>query len=254
MKEYTLDGEKYRFSGKRWVDSNGVAAPSGLYGRLNSLLLQGEDLSSKDDIELLNYASNVKEGENYSLAIRAMEILIDRADADIVKSVLPRLTSCYRKMGRIEEAIEIAESYLTNPALKMASNALFTSLGAAYCDIEEYSKARECANRAYAMSAAHPSPELKSLYGRINQLDETYTWSTENEQIKGMSVQSVHKVEEPIIILQETKKIEFSKSAEREAMNRIWKAIPISDREKYYDDFEIVCNSLKAGELTLKEE
>lgn len=253
MKEYILDGEKYRFDGKRWVDSNGVSAPSGLYGSLNLLLLEDEDLISMSDTELLNYASNIKEGENYSLAIRAMEILIDRADRNIVKSVLPRLTSCYRKMGRIEEAIELAESYIAKPALNMVSNALLTSLGAAYCDIEEYSKARECANRAYAMSAAHPSPELKSLFGRINQLDEIYSWPSENEQIEIVSMHSVQKVEKPII-LQEPKKIEFSESVEREAMNRIWKAIPASNREKYYGDFEIVCNSLKVGELTLKEE
>ena len=49
------------------------------------------------------------------------------------------------------------------------------------------------------------------------------------------------------------KRVEFSDSLEREAMNRIWKAIPPASRKKHYSDFDIVCRSLKSGNLTSLE-
>lgn len=240
LKEYILDGEKYYFSGKRWIDSNGLAVPSSMLGRLNLFLINEDAIFSASDSELLQYAANVKEGENYSLAIRAMEILLDRADANIVKSVLPRLTSCYRKVGRIEDAIGLAEGYIANRAVNVATDALFTSLGAAYCDIGEYDKARDCASRAYAMSAGNASVELSNLYGRIDKYDEGTSSFSKRKQVE----------KESVSVAIEMKKVEFSDSLEREAMNRIWKAIPAEDRTKYYDDFEIVCNGLKNGKLT----
>lgn len=240
LKEYILDGEKYYFSGKRWTDSNGLAVPSSMLGRLNLFLINDDAIFSASDSELLQYAANVKEGENYSLAIRAMEILLDRANADVVKSVLPRLTSCYRKVGRIEDAIGLAEGYIANRAVNVATDALFTSLGAAYCDIGEYDKARDCANRAYAMSAGNASVELSNLYGRIDKYDEGISSSSRQK----------HMETESVLVVKEVKKVEFSNSLERKAMNRIWKAIPVTDRAKYYDDFEIVCKGLKNGKLT----
>lgn len=253
MKEYILDGETYYFNGKRWLDARGLVVPSGLLGKLNSILLKDVDLFSKSDDELLNYAASVKEGENYSLAIKAMEILVDRADASIVKSVLPRLTSCYRKMGRTQDAINLAEEHLEKYGTYMKSPALFTSLGAAYCDVEDYSKARECANRAYAMSGRYASGELHALYGRINKFDEAHTTQTEKKEIKEAIEENSRKTNETIVRIQEPKVVQFSESLEREAINRIWRAIPFTDREDFCEDFEIICNSLKSGKLTSKE-
>lgn len=253
LKIYVLDGEEYYFNGKRWTDSNGMVVPSSILGRLNLFLINDDEFLSASDSELLQYASNVKEGENYSLAIRAMEILIDRANVDIVRSVLPRLTSCYRKMGRAEDAIGLAEGYLANPALNVATEALYTSLGAAYCDIEEYEKARKYANRAYAMSSGNASPELGSLYGRMNKYDEVNTTSSKKERIRKEDTVVQQEPVKPMV-LQEVRRVEFSGSREREAMNRIWKAIPAAERSKYYGDFETVCTSLKSGQLTVLED
>ena len=241
MKEYTLDGEKYYFNGKRWIDSDGLAVPSFVAGRLNLFLINDDVMFSASDNELLQYAANIKEGENYSLAIRAMEILLDRGNADIVKSVLPRLTSCYRKVGRIEDAIGLAEGYIANRAAHVVTDALFTSLGAAYCDIGEYDKAKDYANRAYAMNGGIVSSvELSNLYERIDKFGERTISSAKRKSVGRENGSDV----------KELKKVEFSDSLEREAMNHIWKAIPAEDRTRYYDDFEIVCNGLKKGKLT----
>ena len=241
MKEYTLDGEKYYFNGKRWIDSDGLVVPSFVAGRLNLFLINDDAMFSASDNELLQYAANIKEGENYSLAIRAMEILLDRGNADIVKSVLPRLTSCYRKVGRVEDAIGLAEGYIANRTAHVETDALFTSLGAAYCDIGEYDKAKDYANRAYAMNGGIVSSvELSNLYERIDKCEERTSSSSKRKSVE----------RENVLDVKELKKVEFSDSLEREAMNHIWKAIPAEDRAKYYDDFEIVCNGLKKGKLT----
>lgn len=172
MKEYILDGEKYRFNGKRWIDSRGFIAPTGLYGKLNALLSKDNDFETMTDEELLDYAAKVKEGENFTLSIKALETLIERENKSMLRSALPRLTSCYRKMGRVDDAIALAEKYLSNKEFYVASPALYTSLGAAYCDIDNYEMARACANKAYALDGGKGSGELSALYGRINKFDE----------------------------------------------------------------------------------
>lgn len=90
MKEYMYEGEKYYFNGKRWVDSRKLEVPRGIVGKLNMLLQDDMDFENMKDEELLKFASNIKEGENYQLAIKALETLMDRVGAKEVKLILPR--------------------------------------------------------------------------------------------------------------------------------------------------------------------
>ena len=46
LKEYILDGEKYYFNGKRWIDSDGLLVPSFIIGRLNLFLINDDEMFS----------------------------------------------------------------------------------------------------------------------------------------------------------------------------------------------------------------
>ena len=49
---------------------------------------------------------------------------------------------------------------------------LFTSIAAAYCDIEDYETAREYANKAYAKFKGHSDEELFLVYKRIESMQK----------------------------------------------------------------------------------
>lgn len=55
---------------------------------------------------------------------------------------------------------------------KVWSAALFTSIAAAYCDIDNYETARKFANLARSISGMESSPELISVYKRIKQSEQ----------------------------------------------------------------------------------
>ena len=52
---------------------------------------------------------------------------------------------------------------------RLLSPALCTSVAAAYCDIKDYKKAKDCADKAYAMSGGKAAGELAAVYGRIRK-------------------------------------------------------------------------------------
>ena len=63
MKEYFFEGNKYYFTGKKWVDSSFLEVPTELLGKLNQLLREEIDFNHMSDRELLDFAGRIKDGE-----------------------------------------------------------------------------------------------------------------------------------------------------------------------------------------------
>ena len=69
MSEYIYEGEKYYFTGKKWLAKNRIEVPLAVVSKLNNILLGKLDLASMSNESLVKFAIDLKEGENNQLAI-----------------------------------------------------------------------------------------------------------------------------------------------------------------------------------------
>lgn len=167
--EVVYSGKKYTRVKGKWVDSNYMAVPH-LQKILDKLF---EEQRNTDDFtleELIAEGDRFKSAENYHLAIKYYVTALETTqDVNTYRYVLPRLTSCYRGQGQAAKAIELFERLTRQYGGKLHSAPLCTSIAAAYCDVKEYKKAKECADKAYAMSSGKAVGELAAVYGRIRK-------------------------------------------------------------------------------------
>lgn len=167
-RKFELDGEIYYYTNGKWIDSKYMSVPSSIVSRLNRMLTLSEDFSEKSMAELIKTIDVAKLSENTQLAIKAAETGLKKADLAGVRMLLPRLTSLYRISGRPQKAIDVYEEYLAKYGKSIHSPSLFTSLAAAYCDLELTEEARKYANKANAMASG--DPELISVYARLKSM------------------------------------------------------------------------------------
>lgn len=172
MDTYIYDGEKYYYKNGKWLTSTYTSAPLAIVSKLNQLLIKNEDLGGNNYDELITIIDGARMSDNYQLAAQALEVAIRIASEDDIRKLLPRLTSNYRKLGRSQTAIDISKAYTDQYGKKVWSAALFISIAAAYCDIDNYETARKFANLAQSISGMESSPELISVYKRIKQSEQ----------------------------------------------------------------------------------
>ncbi len=172
MDSYELDGEKYYYKNGKWLTSNYMSVPTAIISRLNKLLVEKEDISEKSVDELIEMLDGAKRSENTQLALKSAERAMEIASVSEIRTLLPRLTSLYRQIGRPQKAVDTAEEYLEKHKKNVWSPALFTSIAAAYCDLDQFDISRKYANKAKALTGNNSSPELISVYARLKNLEE----------------------------------------------------------------------------------
>lgn len=171
MIEYYYEGEKYINRNGKWLDSRYLAVPKAIESILNQRLIKDVDFESKTMEELIEIIDGSRAADNIYLASQALEAAIRKASVNEIRMLLPRLTSNYRKMGRPQTAIDISKSYTDEYKKKVWSPALFTSIAAAYCDLDDYLTARKFANLARSISGERASIELTNVYKRIKEAE-----------------------------------------------------------------------------------
>lgn len=171
MEEYSYKNNKYFFSDGVWLSTNYLAVPTALQSELNQQLMDKIDFSKKSVAELLTIIDKSRiEQSNTQLAGKLLKNALQKADQRERMSVLPRATSNLRMVGHPQEAIDLAQEYLSRYGNGVASAALFTSMGAAYCDLGNLIEARRYANRAYATGGKEDS-ELNALFQRLDCME-----------------------------------------------------------------------------------
>ena len=123
--------------------------------------------------EIIHLADGYKKSQSFTMAIKAYEKAIEKTgEVKEIKYILPRITSCYRKDNRPDDAIALYTKICSEYGYDILDSVLLTSVSAAYIDIGEYVKAKKCADRAYAMSQGNISDELKSVYARLKKYNQ----------------------------------------------------------------------------------
>ena len=74
--------------------------------------------------------------------------------------------------GLPQKAIDTAKEYTDKYGSKIGSSALYASMAAAYCDLEEYKTAKYYADKAFAIQGGSISGELAGVYGRLKKETE----------------------------------------------------------------------------------
>ena len=172
MKKYNYDGETYLFQNGSWYTTSMMKAPLAVVSKLNKLLVDDEDLSGKSMDELLKMIDDSRKTDNYLLSAKALSEALKMAKPFEIRKLLPRYTSNLRKMGQSQKAINEASLYMQKYGRAAHSSALFTSIGAAYCDLGDYEMGKQYANQARSLSGGESSAELISLYARIKRYNE----------------------------------------------------------------------------------
>lgn len=170
MKVIEFEGEKYLIRDDGSItDMIGIDVSKDIFLKITSNQFSLDDYKNKSSKELIESIKFYKTHEIFSLAQTLILFGLNKFNNDFlyIRTVLPILTSCYRKIHQPEEAIKIVKQY-ANEITK--SPALYVSAAAAYCDMGDYINARKCANVAYAQLADLSDEykmEIRNVYRRI---------------------------------------------------------------------------------------
>ena len=172
MDTLIFEGKAYTRRSQKWIDAYNMVAPEGIQRELNSQFVQQLDPASLSIDACIAYGDSFKNSGSTGLALKFYEEAIRKADYTAITYLLPRITSCYRKTGQPQKAIDIL-TYANNTfGSKAITPVLLTSAAAAYCDIGDYARAKKCCDRAYASSGGKYSAELSLVYNRIKKATE----------------------------------------------------------------------------------
>ena len=117
----------------------------------------------------------MKASELYDEVVVLINYLIEKIDSAndkylVLRTLITMQTSCLRLINQPEKAIEFYNELYGIYGGSIGSSALYTSIAAAYCDIDDIDSAVKNVNRAHAISKGNSSLELISVYARIKAM------------------------------------------------------------------------------------
>lgn len=162
-------GITYKRVKTHWVDENNIMVSEALSNYLNHMEANSIDLSKLSIQELVDAGDQMKNSASYTLAIKYYEKATVQCDKETLAYILPRISACYRKCHRSQDAIRLFAYAKKKFGADMITPALLTTAAAAYCDMKEYENARKCCDRAYALGNGSCNPYLSAVYRRIEK-------------------------------------------------------------------------------------
>ena len=177
MIKIMYEGEIYYFNNGKIYDSSFMEIPQVISEKVLTQYYEKLNYENFDENEFLEYAKNLKSSRLFVRCIKSIEYAIKKFNNSIgfCKIVLPIATSCYRLNNQPQKAIDFWETKKETFG-SCISAPLFTSLAAAYCDIQDYITAKKLANAACALSGGPDKipQELIGVYSRIKAETKEY--------------------------------------------------------------------------------
>ena len=168
MDKIEYQGEVYTRRGSKWVDTRNFVAYEGLQKILNAIYIKNLDSTSYSVEELVKEGDRLKESSSYLTAIDFYEKALADCDEVTHQYILPRVTSCYRKVNMPRKVIELFSDTKSKYGSDFITPVLLTSVAAAYCDLQEYENALKCCKWAYKTFGEF-SPNLSNVWARIKK-------------------------------------------------------------------------------------
>ena len=147
--QIVCDDNIYYFSGNNFFDEFFIALEGDELRKVAHEYFNSIPYQTLNSQEFLAFVKQVKNCGLIYKAKKVIEFAIVHKgnDVQLLHSLLPIYTSCCRILNQPETAIECAEHLLP---ICGGSCATYTSLAAAYCDIQDYKNAKKYAGIAYA--------------------------------------------------------------------------------------------------------
>ena len=168
------NGKTYYRNNSKWVDSDSLSVPAYLQHILNTLALGSEDISDMSYADAKREGDKLKASESYELAVKYYERAIKATDSPgRTARILPRISSCYRKLGRPRRVIELLSDAKVAFGEGIINEALLTSAAAAYCDLGDPENAIRCCRWAYRVLRDRTddfSDELSNVFARAKRM------------------------------------------------------------------------------------
>ena len=153
--------------GAKWAYPGGLLAEDNLQKTLNDLYAKTLNPDNMDYESLLNCGDEFKESGSLGLAVQYYEYAARVSSMRQLQHIFPRLTSCYRTQMRPQKVIDLTVRAKEKFGSSVITPALLTSTAAAYCDLRDYKRAKQCCDRAYAMLNGKADDELRAVYRRL---------------------------------------------------------------------------------------
>lgn len=174
MKEIEYDGITYLYFDSNFVEKDSYIIPTeNILKEVTKKYYSQIDYSDYSDDKLRKFIKETKSNLAYDTALEASLLYYERhkQHSREIRYILPVITSLYRKMQRPEEVIRINKEAYDICGKSVFSVPLYTSIAAAYCDLEEYEKARQFCDIAYAEQGGGIGikTELSLVYQRIEK-------------------------------------------------------------------------------------
>ncbi len=173
MKKIIFENEVYYYQDGNLYDESYIEVPKTQARDILADYYKDIDYKKFSENELIDYIIELKKAENYSLCLKIIEYGTDKFfdSPNYFRVVFSIATSCYRRMGQSQKAIDF---WMNNKSIFQeftSSVHLLTSLASAYCDVKDYKKAKYCADRAYVTQGGGQGykNELTLVYLRINK-------------------------------------------------------------------------------------
>lgn len=160
------EGKKYVRRNQKWTENN-VIVQEPLQKKLNRILANSMNPLETTAKELINNADKFKESGDYESASKQYMEAMVRSNRNEYSSILPRLSSCYRKLGKPKKSISLMDEAVSTYDNRIINSAMLTSVAAAYCDLKQWGEAKKYANKAYAVSGGKADVELMNVFSRI---------------------------------------------------------------------------------------
>ena len=161
------EGKEYTRRNKNWVDKDHFVVCTSLQDKLNKLYFETLDISDLTLAELIKTGDQFKASDSTQLAVKCFEAAIKKAGQKEAKYILPRLTSCYRKLNQPQKVVFLLSFAKKTYGKSILDQVLMTSVAAAYCDLGEYENALKCCKYAVALGDGTISDALDLVYKRI---------------------------------------------------------------------------------------
>ena len=171
--EIEIDGEKYKKVNNQWVDSSFIIAPTCVSKQIIKKQFEKIDFDSTTFWQMQNFIEETKQAECWDTCLeltdRYLKRLFVAGDLKTISFYLSVKTSCLRKLNKPDEVIKLCKEIKQRYGNEILSIATLTSLAAAYCDIEDWAKARQTCNYAYKKQGGGVgyTNELSLVYKRI---------------------------------------------------------------------------------------
>ena len=161
----THEGKKYTWNGKCWYGSDFIKPTTVIIAELNNLAkneFAAYDASISDSDELLDVARRLREGGQYSRALKlAQRALKINPNNDRVAVIV---CSILRLMNRSDEALKLADTFVRRGSTYLP---LLTSRAAALCDLNRWSEALRQIRQVLAKSHGKHVGEAQLVWSRI---------------------------------------------------------------------------------------